>query len=496
MKKQILSILLALIILLSSLLISCSKVEPQGGMSDTEDNSVSEESDVESDVRDSADLPEGILPASGYNFRVITSYSKLTLNELLSEKLTGETLNDALFKRQIALKEQYGITLKQKQITDCEKEMEKAVVSGTKEFDAAFNPQNSMATLTTSGYATDLLSVPYLDLYKNYWDQNAIEQLSLDGKLCYAIGEIHVSDDDCMMVMIYNSDMGEKYGVEDLYAAVDENRWTYELMLKYVKQVSSNTDSGGDMGVDDTVGYMYAANNSVSAHLIASGFKFTEKDAQDSFVFSCDLTHLSNVFDVLLELHDTTKYAAQWRNEAIRGGADERAFIVNMHNKRAVLFQNTALYQVRTFFKDIETTFGVLPMPKYSTDQPTYQTMTFSPSNMVITIPKCYSGEELERIGYAIEAMAYLSDGLSRNYYEICMASRYTRDSRSIEMITLAREGLVYDPTYCYGWGDVYQSLQDKLNAHSSDISSTLAGLQSKTEADIKQYLEDFRWNN
>ena len=43
-------------------------------------------------------------------------------------------------------------------------------------------------------------------------------------------GDILVTDNDSMMMTMYNRPLAEDFGIENLYDAVREGRWTYDLM--------------------------------------------------------------------------------------------------------------------------------------------------------------------------------------------------------------------------------------------------------------------------
>lgn len=490
MKKRVLSLLLAAL-MLSSSFVACAG-DGDAGQPGTNVTTAAPDTTLPPetepvDARDTADLPDGVIPADGFTLRLLTRDASLTaLTELAPQTETGETLNDALYNRYEKLLDKYGIKIEKVIAAKIAQTFSNAVLANSDDFEGAFNAMSGTATLAQTGQAVDLMTLEHIDLTKNYWDQSALEQMSVAGKMYFGIGDIHLAEDDNLMVMLYNTELAKEVGVENLYTAVEEGRWTYDLMLKYVDQVSNDVDGDGQMGANDVIGYLYASNNCLAPHLAATNTTFITKNNEDIPQFNADVDRLQSIFEMLNKLHDPTQNAMDWLSV---GKADAQVpFITGMVSNKQVLFQNMVLSQLRRLYPEVTADFGVLPMPKLNEQQEHYHSTVLSDSSYVITVPT--SNPRLEQTGYAIEAMAECSGDLTDAYYEICLASKYTRDPESFDMIRIAREHVVYDPMYLYSWGKVYSTLNGAVKARNENTASTIATLTKVAEQAVEDFVQ------
>ena len=95
-------------------------------------------------------------------------------------------------------------------------------------------------------------------------------------------------------------------------------------------------------------------------------------------------------------------------------------------------------------------TIGVLPYPKWDTDQKEYLTMVDGGAD-TIGITLLETGEELEFIGLITEALCAESyKQVYPVYYDIMLKNRYADQPDDAEMIQLVMDGRVYDLGYVY----------------------------------------------
>lgn len=89
--------------------------------------------------------------------------------------------------------------------------------------------------------------LPYVDLTKPWWNMNAGEYFRIDDKLYFMTGDYVLYEKQRLPAMMVNLSMAEDYEIEDLYAAVDEGRWTVDLMNTYAALVKDDLDGDGTM---------------------------------------------------------------------------------------------------------------------------------------------------------------------------------------------------------------------------------------------------------
>lgn len=86
----------------------------------------------------------------------------------------------------------------------------------------------------------ELHSVPYMDLSKPWYDQNANEQLSIDGKLFATVGDMILMDNEATLCVLFNKKLADDYGFEDFYDMVKRGTWTIDRMTEFAKQAAKD----------------------------------------------------------------------------------------------------------------------------------------------------------------------------------------------------------------------------------------------------------------
>lgn len=103
------------------------------------------------------------------------------------------------------------------------------------------------ANYSTQGAFMRFDKLPYVDLTKPWWNMNAGEYFRIDDKLYFMTGDYVLYEKQRLPAMMVNLSMAEDYEIEDLYAAVDEVRWTVDLMNTYAALVKGDIDGDGTM---------------------------------------------------------------------------------------------------------------------------------------------------------------------------------------------------------------------------------------------------------
>lgn len=488
MKKRVLSTILLLALLAGT---SCGggatddpvTTEPQDGTTNTEQTETTSS-------RDSSDLPESY-DLKGYSMRVLYKTRggvATSMDEMAPEEANGDVLNDAIYDRNVMLFSKYNFSIENLFADNVLNEVVKVTAAGDDEYDVAFPYYDRASEQVNTGIFIDLNTMPNLNLKKNYWDQNFRTATSLAGKNYFAVGDIMVAEDDVLMMMLYNSDLANDLGIENLYDAVREGRWTYELLRKYVKQAANDVDGDGKMTPNDTIGFLFANNNCLAPHLAAVGQMIFTKDKNDLPVMNTDLDKAYKVFDILDELLDQNRYAYDW----IQFGSSQEqinGFTSLVQNKQ-VLFQNMILSQLRRCYRDVSADFGMLPMPKLDESQENYYTTIWKSFEAVCVPSTCSHPDE---VGFILEALAAGSDKLNDAYYNICLESKYTRDPESFEMIGLARQNVLYDIGFIYDWGKLYSSMNAAAAANDGTMASLIGSLSDTAKAAAENFIKELR---
>ena len=137
-------------------------------------------SDTTTEAKLTPDLPEGV-KYNGYEFVVANDYAdaeKYTTNAIRSDTQTGEPINDALYERTLLIEDMFGIKIVDEDI-DLTPAMN--VFASGEDVYAVVTPDLShVMSVVNKGYALDMNEIDTIDLTMPWWDQNAIEKLSIN----------------------------------------------------------------------------------------------------------------------------------------------------------------------------------------------------------------------------------------------------------------------------------------------------------------------------
>lgn len=130
-----------------------------------------------------ANIPEGT-NFKGYVFNIANGFhnaTKYTTNAIAPEEVTGDTLNDAIYKRTMLVEDKLNLDIVDANITQAQ--MKTMLQAGSADFDLMTVDLSGVRSFINIGVVLDFNELPNIDLSMPWWDQNAQEKLSVDGKL-------------------------------------------------------------------------------------------------------------------------------------------------------------------------------------------------------------------------------------------------------------------------------------------------------------------------
>ena len=194
---------------------------------------------------ESVDLAVAQVPAdadfTGHTFTFLitgNTENNWQKNDFHAPEETGDVLNDARFRRNLAVEERFGIKIETEEQYGQTKgagtgflTIEKCVMAGDTAYDAGMIAGYDCATLAYSGMLYDLCDMPYVDLTQRWWDQRVNEDLTINGKLYYTTGDISTADNDATGAILFNKKIVQDYDLPDPYALVRDGKWTISKMV-------------------------------------------------------------------------------------------------------------------------------------------------------------------------------------------------------------------------------------------------------------------------
>ncbi|MBQ9716823.1 MAG: hypothetical protein IJV76_02420, partial [Clostridia bacterium] len=156
-----------------------------------------------------------------------------------------------------------------------------------------------------------------------------------------------------------------------------------------------------------------------------------------------------------------------------------------------VLFYGEVLSYVINI-REMETAFGVLPIPKYDEMQEEYYTYCNAIASTA-TVPKTGTDEDIGMVTALLEGMAIQSFiQVTPAYYDIALSRKYTRDDESAEMLDIALANRVYDIGRIYSLGGIGSIFQTLAASGSTDFASSLASKEKAAKKTLDRLVKDF----
>ena len=482
---------IALALLTSMLLsaVACADTTPE-----KEDETTAapvEGGQTETPVAETTELnAENILGPKDFGGETLTFYSRkyngAWSSDLIVEEEDGTVVNNAIYKRNAKLSALYSINFEQIESgkRDCLDDFVNVISSGDSNVQAAYLGLSDAATAAQRGYLLDMTQLGNINLEGEWWTQSLNKAWSIGHAQYFATGAITTIDDQAIRTMFFNKDILAEHNLKTIYDLVDENNWVYEKFFEYTNIARKDSDGDGKMSLTDTFGA--CAQTTLGFMMtMGSGEMLASKDADDYPIIAAT-SAATRFIDVVTYL--TEKIAG---NDAIYQGDD--AVIRDIFGNNQSLFYAEVLMHAQTMRTGYEVNFGIIPMPKYNSEQENYYQYSTGRNTTVIAFPHTVSGDDLEMSSFVVEAMAIESvNTVKPAYYDICLKGRYAGDANDVNMLDIVTTSVATDYAEIYAWGSFHSTVQNAITS-GAPIASILKKNSAAAEKVMKKAIEDFQ---
>lgn len=492
MKKSLLSIILALLVVLP-LLVAC-------GSSDSNDSTdeASSTGAVDPETEEIDQYVAGIAQDANLDGESFTYIGRQSDNFPVEYEETGNLLSDAVYKRQRDLEEIFGIEWEDV-ITEHGEDTQQRVIQDTLSDMGAYDLAHGAVLtvgqpLMVSRSIMNVNEFTTLDLGQEWWISTLEETFSINGKLYILTGTIvaeHYSDAGCVL---FNKEVAANFNIPDLYQIVKDGEWTVDKMFEISQAVPANTSGTG------VYRYGFTDHRSVGFDfLFGNGMSITSFDEEGTPMISATLSpELSDFADKMSKvLGDETLVCTTRVTKA--GGEDSNEKygvedISDLFVDGDILFWLDSTGAV-TSFREEEVEFGIVPFPKGDVNME-YRTYAQSGMGSAVYVPRRV--KDVTKVDIIVEAMAALSQKhLKPAFYDKMLKGRSTYDSDSREMIDIISSTKTYDLIDIFSGGDMntrgdYINLIDRaIKNDSSAIASSYSSTAKVTSLKIKRIVND-----
>lgn len=430
------------------------------------------------------DLPDDIT-FDGEDFKFlhweVLIWDSNNSKDLYAESENGDNIQDAVFRRNSAVEEKYGVTfsVEYKGHDVIISDYTKIIRSNESPYDVIFPRLTDSTSLVAQGYYYNLKELPYINFENPWWDQKAVQDLTIDHKLFMVASDITIIDKDATAAMIFNKQMALDHNLPDIYELVNTGKWTLDAMLDTTKGVAGDIDGNSVIDQNDRFGIIGQDDFAMSA-FTGAGARFATKDSDDLPVYTFYNEKNVAICEKILEIMcDENNF---YNNHKYSNGVTIDANDLFANNQG--LYKWIRLEDV-TRLRQTDTDFGIVPTPKYEEEQEEYYSTVSVHTCGLITVPAIY--DHPEKVGLILEALAAESKyTLQPAYYDVALKTKGARDDESAAMLDIIINQRVYDFGDIFGFGSFANTWLSLSRTGNRDIAS----LYNKNEKIINRDID------
>ena len=453
--KKILAVLLA-VLMLVPLFAACEKDTPDTPDTPGTDPVSDQATDTQPPedpglVLDKTDFGGTNLRIIGMNEEYAAGYYEVM--DIWAEAESSDPFEASVYQRIQDCVTKYNFGIEYTGSANSAADVAETVAGGLDQYDILLGTWLSSWQISLNGNLLDMKEIPTIDLTHEWWDQNANTQLNVGNRMFYTSGDMSTIDDRCTRALYFNKTLAANNNLESPYELVRANQWTLDKFAQMGRDVKNDVDGGGEVDSEDIVGFFYE-NGQFNFFMTGVGEHYFTLDENGMPVYSFlqgseSVTKMEAVANMLIE--DGLTINIQKFTDF--GGYDNRFTYA-----RSLFASGKHLFTVGgslviSEFADMEDEFGILPMPKWNSDQDRYY-HTLDPQCAMIGIPNTKT--DATDIGYMMEYFSYEGrETLSPTFKDRMLKRRYAQDSDSGDMLDIIYANKCFDIGYVGNWSNM-----------------------------------------
>ncbi|MCQ2430215.1 MAG: extracellular solute-binding protein [Clostridia bacterium] len=354
------------------------------------------------------------------------TYPKGYFFMLDEEREPGSDMDDAVYERMERIKDYLGVTINPVEggnFLEYGGPIKRTIQAGDDEYQMVMtHTYYDVTDFIVSNYLQDFKDFDALQLDADYWDQQMMEEDSLDDH--YFLGY----NDFCLAsvyVLVFNKDMADRYTSNDvhIYDDVRNKKWTLDRMIELSELVA--VDNGdGKWTNEDTYGFAGMCWVPMVSFTLSSDIRVIDKDENDELYLSPVVDNSERMIALTTKLFNFAKENCTFLWPLNSGD--------QIHlTSGQVMFEMVNNYSL-VEYKGEDIRFGVLPYPLYDEQQEDYRIMNW---NGMLGIPSTIKNEAM--VADTIEMLAYFSEPVKTAFFERLLGAKVAEAPDDAEMLDL-----------------------------------------------------------
>lgn len=394
--------------------------------------------------------------------------------EFVSADGAADLVSDAVTRRNYGVEESCNVKLKPVDIpgTWADKDsfmntITASVLAGDDTYQLIAGYNAYITTLVTQDCLYNLYDTA-MDFTKPWWYAGYNDNVSLFGKLYFALGDASLTMWENCEVVFFNKNLMENYDLTSPYTLVDEDKWDFDTLRAYANTVSADVNNDSTWDETDTWGMLLYNKRDFPVYFENP---FCKKDENGKPYISLFSEGLTNMYEKVYRFYQVEHGAHQFQPDV-----NQQIF----SEDRALLYQAPLRYAA--LFRDNESDFGIVPFPKCNPGQSRYYTTVLDKTS-VFSIPA--SAQEPAFCAAVLDELCRQSaDTVVPRYYEQTLKDKYSRDPETAGMLDIVRDSIWFDCGFVYSVSLNYLgAFLDVLDSDTQGVASAYAEKEQTYQA-------------
>ena len=492
MKKfvKIISLMLALL-MIATAFAACSEKKEDDKDTDPKD-SVAQTTNGDSTSEQTTKVPDiEVVNWDGREYRILgrlnTTYAWANSFEVSRDEMPEDVVGKAVWNRNNDIRDNYGIEVKGIFSDSQNSDADTALASGEDLYDLLLTPPERYLPNAQKGYLYDIAKLKYINLNHEAWIDFINDQLMIGGRLYYTSNKFMLQDKNRSYMLFYNRDIAKELNLGHFEDLVFNNEWTLDKVIELGKKATYENDGVPGMTKDDQWGVGVAQHYSFSQFAMGAGFRFAEPgpDGYPKLIGATD--EMMQILDKVYKL--VTDKTVYWCDEDY-GPVDWNDCADHMfYNEKMMIFGCViSLLDDLGVKSDFE--FGVLPNPKYDSNQEHYHATPNLYNGSLLGVPSTVPDRDF--VGYALELISEKSvDTTYKAFIETKCKLQEVEDEDAAKCLDIIFNGMVYDLGFVNNIGGLSTLLTETMGGAPSNNYSRLISRYSTTAEFMLQKIKD-----
>ena len=411
------------------------------------------------------------------------------------EEDSGEVVQSALFSRNRRIEADYGILFDCVYLNDynaTRETLNQCVKAGDGSYQLMMLICREAFPASVNGNTLPYSEIPYLDFSQPWYLHRINDMMTVGGVTVLAYSDMCMNAYLQTVCVLFNKELLDANQLEDPYTAVREGRWTTELFYSMSESAVRDADGDGKYGKNDVFGIVSETDMFFPSMWVGADSRTVTKDVDDVPVFTAPTDE--KFLGILSRLSD----------KLVTDGlfCDDFKIFEHSENGRNIgtsfFAQNGGLFRVGcvgfvSLLREMETDFGILPLPKYDEAQTEYYGRMID--GWLHIVPNTPQDAEMQ--GIIMEALG----AESRNYvipayFDIALTYKYTRDKDSEEMLSMIFDNAMVDLGDTIWYDTVRSPLTGEIASGRSDFVSYFKTREKVVNKTIEKQLKTLTGGN